>query len=71
MNLTNSATWRAPIDELVPIGPLHVGIKLPPGVGSRNAKLTVSAWTLPVRTSQGWVEFAVRSILDHEMVVVA
>jgi len=71
VNLTNSGTWRAPIDELIPIGPLQVGIKLPPGVRSRHARLTVSGRTLPVKTNQGWAEFAVNSILDHEMVVVS
>jgi hypothetical protein len=71
VNLTNSGTWRAPIDELVPIGPLRVAIKLPPGVRPHNASLAVAAATLPVKTNQGWVEFAVKSIRDHEMVVIS
>jgi hypothetical protein len=70
VNLTNSGTWRAPIDDLISIGPLQVGIKLPKGVRARNARLTVATGTLPAKTNQGWVEFTVKSILDHEMVVV-
>lgn len=71
VNLTSAGTWRAPIDELIPIGPLQVGIKLPPGVRFGHARLTVSPGTLPIRNNQGWVEFTVKSILDHEMVVVS
>ena len=69
VNLTNSGTWRAPIDELIAVGPLQVSIKLPPGIAARHARLTVGTGTLPVRTNQGWVEVAVKSVLDHEMIV--
>jgi len=71
VNLTSAGTWRAPLDELIAIGPLHVGIKLPPGMRARNARLSVSPRTLPVKTNQGWAEFGVKSILDHEMVVIS
>jgi hypothetical protein len=71
VNLTNSGTWRAPIDDLIPIGPLQVAVKLPPEVRGRSARLTVSSGTVPVKTNQGWAEFAVKSILDHEMVVIS
>jgi len=71
VNLTNSGTWRSPIDELIPVGPLKVKVKLPRGVPGRSAKLLVSMGTLPVAARQGWVEFEVKSVLDHEVVVVA
>ncbi len=71
VNLTSAGTWRAPIDELIPIGPLQVAIKLPQGIRAGKASLIVSAGALPVKTNQGWAEFTVRSILDHEMVVIS
>jgi hypothetical protein len=71
VNLTSSGTWRAPIDELIPIGPLRVGIKVPKGVRGAHAQLTVSAGTLPVKMSQGWVEFVMKSVIDHEMIVIS
>lgn len=37
VNLTNAAAWRAPIDELIPVGPLKVKVKLPDGVPGREA----------------------------------
>jgi hypothetical protein len=29
INLTNAGTWRAPVDALIPVGPLSVRVKLP------------------------------------------
>lgn len=71
VNLTNSGTWRAPIDELIRIGPIHVGIKLGQGISGRSAKLLVRPGALPVTVRHGWAEFEVSSILDHEVVVVS
>jgi hypothetical protein len=71
VNLTSAATWRAPIDELIAIGPLQVKIKLPQGIGGRSARRLVSTGAAPVTVSQGWAELEVRSILDHEVVLVS
>jgi hypothetical protein len=70
VNLTNSGTWRAPIDELIRIGPLDVSIKMPAGVRAGKGRLTVFNGTVPVATDQGWARFSVKSILDHEMIVI-
>jgi hypothetical protein len=71
VNLTNTGTWRAPIDELIPIGPLQVSLKLPQGIAGRGAKLLFSAASTPVTVSRGWAEFPVKSIVDHEVVVLS
>ena len=71
VNLTNSGTWRSPLDELIPVGPFKVKVKLPQGVPGRSARLLVSTATLPAAARQGWVEFEVKSVLDHEVVVIA
>jgi len=69
VNLTNTATWRAPMDEFIPIGPVKVriGIAKPPSRGS--AELLVSKTTVPVSMIQGMASIEIRSILDHEVVV--
>ena len=36
VNLTSSGTWRSPIDELIPIGPLKVKVKLPIAVSGER-----------------------------------
>ena len=70
VNLTSSGAWRAPIDELIPIGPLRLRIHLPQGIAGRNAKLLVSSGETPVTVRGEWAEFQVSSVLDHEVVVV-
>src|SRR6185436_6322292 len=32
VNLTNEGAWRGPIDELIPVGPIRVGVRLLGGV---------------------------------------
>jgi hypothetical protein len=71
VNLTSAGTWRAPMDELIPVGPLQVRVKLPEGVAGRSAKLLVSAGSTPVASRQGWAELSVKSILDHEVIVLS
>lgn len=71
VNLTSAGTWRAPLDELIPVGPLQVSIKLPAGVNGKSLRLLVSGQKLPAAVSKGWCQFEVRSVLDHEVVVIA
>jgi hypothetical protein len=71
VNLTNVNTWKAPVDELIPVGPFRVEIKLPQGIAGRTAKTLVSAGATPVTNRPGWAQFTVKSILDHEVVVLS
>lgn len=68
VNLTSAATWRAPLDELIPIGPVKVHIRAT-GQVNPSAQLLVSKGTRPVALSAGIASFEVPSILDHEVVV--
>jgi hypothetical protein len=69
-NLISAGTWRGPIDELIPIGPLQVRVKLPAEARGRSAQLLVAGRGTPVAAKDGWATFEVKSILDHEVVVV-
>jgi hypothetical protein len=69
VNLTSAGSGRAPVDELIPIGPLQVRIRVPQGVRPRTLKQLVKVGTRPVPMSEDWVEFEIDSVLDHEVVV--
>jgi hypothetical protein len=70
VNLTSAGTWRTPVEELIPVGPLTVRMKVPEEVSWKRIVLTVSAETvMPVHQQGGWVQFEVKSVLDHEVVV--
>ncbi|MBI3683042.1 MAG: Tat pathway signal protein [Acidobacteria bacterium] len=70
VNLTSAATWRAPVEELIPVGPLKVKVKLPQAVSGRSARLLVSGASKPLAVSQGTGAFEVSSVLDHEVAVI-
>ncbi len=71
VNLTSAGTWRILVDELVPVGPLTVTLKLPEGVAGKRLLLAVSGETAtPVRLQDGWRQFELKSILDHEVAIV-
>lgn len=70
VNLTSAATWRAPLEELIPVGPIRVKVKLPAGVAGRGARLLVRGGKAAVTVKGGSASFELASILDHEVIVV-
>jgi hypothetical protein len=71
VNLTSSGTWRAPVEELIPLGPYTVRLRLPAGVRGAGARCLVAGTAAPIAVRAGWAEFPVPTIRDHEVVVVA
>jgi hypothetical protein len=71
VNLTSAATWRQPLDELIAIGPLKVKVKLPKSVSGRNAKTLVSKGNMSASVANGFSTFEIKSILDHEVIVIS
>ena len=71
VNLTNPAMWRKPMDELFEIGPLQVKVKLPNSVSGKNLQCFVSNQKISSIVSNGFIQFEVESILDHEVIVIS
>ena len=42
VNLTSAGTWRPPVDELIPVGPFQIRVRLPEGVRPTTMKRLVS-----------------------------
>ncbi|MDP9173325.1 MAG: beta-galactosidase [Planctomycetota bacterium] len=70
VNLTSAGTWRAPIHELIPVGPLQVSVTGPAGKSAASVKSLVSGKTPARNLAGGWCEFEVESVLDHEVLVI-
>jgi hypothetical protein len=70
LNLTSAGTWRAPMHELIAIGPLQIKIRLPEKFQASKFKTLVSTQALDGRVESGWATFELKSILDHEVVVI-
>jgi len=67
--LTSEATWRAPLDELIPVGPFTVKIRVPSSMRRPAARLLVSGGTRAVTLQNGMATLTISSILDHEVIV--
>lgn len=70
VNLTSAGTWRSPVHELTPVGPLSVTVKLPEGVRGERLHLTVSGESPALARRHEGVAFEIKSIRDHEVAVV-
>jgi hypothetical protein len=68
--LTSAGTWRQAVDELIPIGPLQVRVKLPADVSGKRARHLVSGNAVTAGGMPGWSRFGVKSILDHEVILI-
>jgi hypothetical protein len=69
VNLTSEATWRAPLDELIRVGPFTVGVRLPTPLARAGARLLVTGGERPVTISGRTATMTIESILDQEVVV--
>jgi hypothetical protein len=69
-NLTSAGTWRQPVDEFIPVGPVKVKVQLSDGVAGNELKLLVSGQTQPLKPENGSVTFTIDSIKDHEVAVI-
>ena len=70
VNLTSSGTWRQPVDEYIPIGPVKISLKLTQDVGGNSLKFLVSEEVISGSVMNGWIHFIVNKITDHEVVIV-
>jgi hypothetical protein len=68
-NLISAGTWRQPIDEYIPIGPISVKIKLTKDVKGEYLNLLVAGQKIPAVVKDGWSQFQLNSIINHEVVV--
>lgn len=70
VNLT--ATGRMPVtdDDLVPVGPLKFGIRLPEGVRGRSVRMLVANKSATPVLASGWARTTIPSVLDHEVLVI-
>jgi hypothetical protein len=71
VNLTSSAAWRQPLEDLIPVGPVVINLRLVEKIRGKNLRLLVSNQKVSSRVTNGWIQFEVKSIVDHEVVVVS
>ena len=70
VNLTSAGTWRQPVHELISVGPLRVKVKLAAGLRGTRTRSLVAGGAVATSTTAGWCQFEIKSLLDHEVVVI-
>jgi hypothetical protein len=70
VNLSNPNTWRGPVEELIPVGPLKIKLDLPSDVRGQSLRLLVSNQKPTMRLINGTINFELPSLLDHEVIVI-
>ncbi len=70
VNLTSAGTWRQPVHELIPVGPLHVRLKFLAKRKPRRVRLLVAGRPARFKSTAGEIEILIDRILDHEVLVI-
>jgi hypothetical protein len=70
VNLTSAGTWRQPVHEMIPVGPLRISLRLPKDVNGSRARLLVSEEPAKTWRKPGVAGLEVKSIYDHEVIVI-
>ena len=71
VNLTSAGTWRAPVDELIPVGPVQVKVRWNNQTSPKSLRMLVARDESPdVKIENGSIGFGLKSIVDHEVVVI-
>ncbi len=70
VNLTSAGTWRAPVHELIPVGPIEIAVKLPAGIDAPTVRALVSNQKLVATRVDSSVRFAIPVLTDHEVLVI-
>jgi hypothetical protein len=71
VNLTSAGTWRQPVDEYIPIGPVKLRVKMPDWISGNNLKLLVSGTSGTVEREKDWCIFIISTINDHEVAIIS
>jgi hypothetical protein len=69
VNLTSEATWQAPLDELIRVGPFTIALPVPSGQSKPRARLLVAGGAPALEIASGRASLEITSILDHEVVM--
>lgn len=70
VNLTGTEGVRGPIDEIIPVGPVDVRVRMPDRPIPAHAQRLVAGGTVAVDADGSWACFQLGRVAEHEVVVV-
>lgn len=69
VNLSVAGSWRSPLHELIPVGPLKVKLQRSPELLGTTVKQLVAGATRKTKLEDDWILCTVDRVLDHEVLV--
>ncbi|HOT92024.1 MAG TPA: beta-galactosidase trimerization domain-containing protein [Anaerolineae bacterium] len=69
VNLSASRAWPGYVEETLPVGPVHIALRLTDDFTPQNVALQVGAQILPVHCADGWANVELPTIVDHELLI--
>lgn len=72
VNLAGAGTWRAPLHEIIRVGPFRVGVRVDAAdpADAAQVRLLVAGDVVPATITDGVVSFDVPAVTDHEVAVI-
>jgi hypothetical protein len=70
VNLTGAGSWRAPMEEVIPVGPVRVSLRDPARARPRVVSWRVGGGPERVAPRDGWLHFTLPSVREHELAVI-
>jgi hypothetical protein len=70
LNLSTANAWRAPVDEILPVGPLRITITPPAGIRPARARSLVSGVPVAVHRKGSMLEMRIPSIAEHDVLII-
>ena len=70
VNLTNASTWRSPVHEFIPIGPLTVLVRMPDDVAGTSVRALVAGKRLRCVRKKSAIQCVIPSIVCHEVLAI-
>ena len=70
VNLTGAGSWRAPMEEIIPVGPVRVSVRDAARTSARVVRWRVGGRTERVLPRDGWLHFSLPTLREHELAVI-
>jgi len=70
VNLTGVGSWRAPMEEITPVGPVSLRLRDPVRKASRVVRWRVGGRTERVLPRDGWLHLTLPLLHEHELLVI-
>jgi len=73
VNLTSAGTWRAPVEELIPLGPYQISVRVPENftfARVRSLSGENDGQVIDANVAAGFVHFTLPALVDHQVWVI-